>query len=93
MNRAERQTLKTVVDKPRIPAYVGEIHRDTMHIEIDSDLCVGSGTCVELCPEMFEIVDNSGRAKNREVPARYQPACLEAVRQCHMDAIKIQIQK
>uniref|UniRef100_A0A832GPC7 Ferredoxin n=1 Tax=Caldimicrobium thiodismutans TaxID=1653476 RepID=A0A832GPC7_9BACT len=25
---------------------------------IDEELCIGCGTCVEICPEVFELGDN-----------------------------------
>jgi ferredoxin len=61
-----------------------------MRVSIDDDLCAGSGVCVDLCPEMFERIDNIARAKGCEIPDRLEPACREAMRQCPMGAIRLE---
>lgn len=41
-----------------------------MKIKIDQDTCIGCGSCVSVCPEVFEL-DENGKAflKNSKNPA------------------------
>jgi ferredoxin len=61
-----------------------------MRILVDRDLCVGTGTCVGICPEVFELNNDECVAvvKVDEVPASAEAACREAMYQCPVEAIK-----
>lgn len=61
-----------------------------MHVEVDPDLCIGCGTCVDLCPEVFEWADGEEKAVAvaSEVPEDLEEACQEAVESCPTEAIR-----
>jgi ferredoxin len=64
-----------------------------MKVQIDEDLCVGDGTCVEICPEIFEMEDDVAVIKideEEEVPKKLEAACREAVESCPVEAIIIE---
>ena len=60
-----------------------------MQVDVDHDLCIGCGTCIDLCPEVFEWAeeDEKARAADSEVPAELEELCQEAVESCPTDAI------
>ena len=61
-----------------------------MKVEIDYDLCEGCGSCVEICPEVFELTDDGYTVvKVAEVPAEHEAAVRDAVDQCPAYAITI----
>jgi len=57
-----------------------------MGIVIDHDECVGCETCVELCPDVFAMMDGEEKAmvKNPESTA---PCVDEAIDSCPASAI------
>lgn len=56
---------------------------------IDEELCIGCGTCVEICPEVFELGDNEkAYVKNQEGCERCN--CEEAINSCPVSAISWQ---
>jgi ferredoxin len=61
-----------------------------MRIRVDEDLCIGDGSCVETCPEMFEMRDNSAVAKTEEVPEHLHDCCSEAADNCPVEAIIVE---
>lgn len=63
--------------------------RATVHdlrIEIDTDLCVGFGDCVDVAPEAFEL-DEDGIAFLTAPDSVDRAALLDACRSCPVDAI------
>ena len=62
-----------------------------MKVKVDQDLCVGTGSCVSLCPEVFEMNDAGvSVAKVDEVPAELEDSAREAAESCPVDAITIE---
>jgi len=39
-----------------------------MEVRVDEEACVGDETCVEVCPEIFEMQGDVAVAKMEEVP-------------------------
>jgi len=61
-----------------------------MKVRVDEELCVGDETCVEICPEIFEMQGDVAAAKMEEVPEELEGACKEAAESCPVDAILIE---
>ena len=61
-----------------------------MKVRVDEEACVGDGTCVEICPEVFEMDGDLAVTKMEEVPVELQGACREAAESCPVEAIAIE---
>ncbi len=61
-----------------------------MRVRVDEDACVGDGTCVEVCPEIFEMRGDVAVAKMGEVPDELEDSCREAAESCPVEAILIE---
>lgn len=57
-------------------------------IEIDRDLCAGSGICAVLAPEYFEM-DEGHVARARQGVTDAAATVLEAAENCPLDAIVV----
>jgi len=60
-----------------------------MKVRVDADRCVGSGLCLDICPEVFELNGETATVKFDVVPPRYEDACLEASKLCPTEAISV----
>lgn len=61
-----------------------------MKVTVDQSLCSGCGLCVETCPEVFELGDDSlAIVLVKTVPIEMEDACRDAADQCPMEAITI----
>ena len=59
-----------------------------MKVRVDSELCVATGSCESICPDVFEIGDDGiAVAKVAEVPAGLEAEAREAAEACPVDAI------
>ena len=58
-----------------------------MNVQVDPELCIGCGSCENLCPAVFELVDGRSRVKLHPVPAIHQERALRAEEQCPVSAI------
>ena len=62
-----------------------------MKVDVDQDLCISCGACVDLCPEVFEWNgDDKAMATVSEVPGDMEDQAHEAVENCPTNAIKEQ---
>ena len=61
-----------------------------MKVRIDAEACVGDGTCVEVCPEIFEMAGEIARVKMETVPENLRASCKEAADECVVEAIIIE---
>lgn len=66
------------------PRYERDVHGLT--VEIDLDLCVGFGDCVDASPECFEMNDED-LAQFTTPESVDRETLLEACRSCPVDAI------
>jgi len=61
-----------------------------MEVRVDEEICEGCETCVEICPEIFEIQWEVALVKTEEIPEELEEACIEAAESCPVDAIVIE---
>ncbi len=53
---------------------------------VDRELCIGCGTCVELCPDVFEL-DDEERSFVKDESGCQSCDCEDAIASCPADAI------
>ncbi len=62
-----------------------------MRVAVDYQLCTSIGSCVRICPEVFEVrSDGFLYVLQEEPPEPLRPQLEEAVEMCPMDAIRIE---
>jgi ferredoxin len=61
-----------------------------MKVKVDEETCVGNETCVDICPEIFEMNGDVAVAKMEEVPENLEEKCREAAESCPVEAIVIE---
>jgi len=61
-----------------------------MHAEVDQDLCISCGACIDTCPEVFDWNnDEKAHPILDEVPGNLEDQASEAAEGCPTDAITI----
>jgi len=59
-----------------------------MHVQVDQDLCVSCGTCLDLCPDVFSWnEDEKAQATEEEIPKELENDAHEAVENCPASTI------
>ncbi|CEO89622.1 MAG TPA: ferredoxin [Syntrophaceticus sp.] len=60
-----------------------------MDVYVDPDLCISCGTCIDICPEIYDW-DDEGRAQTTcdDIPEDLEECAQEALESCPVDAIK-----
>ncbi len=61
-----------------------------MHVRVDEENCVGDGSCVDICPEIFEMREDVAVTKMDDVPPELEESCREAAEGCPAEAIIIE---
>jgi len=62
-----------------------------MKPKVDKNLCIGCGTCVSLCPDVFEMgEDNKSRIKETADFEKNKDCIEQSVTSCPNQAIKIE---
>lgn len=61
-----------------------------MKAYVDDGLCIGCGTCPEVCPEVFHMTDEGiAHAIDSDIPADLEGKAKQACDSCPVDAIDI----
>lgn len=61
-----------------------------MKVTVDQELCIGDGSCVEVCPEVFELRDDGlAYVLQENPPKELHDKVREAVEVCPVEAIII----
>ena len=68
----------------------GKRKEEKMKVRVDEETCVGDETCVEMCPEIFEMKGDVAVAKIETVPKDLEAKCKEAVEGCPVEAIIVE---
>jgi len=64
-----------------------------MRALIDKTLCTGCGSCEEICPEVFNVIDDIAvnvLGESTDIPERYDSECQDAADSCPVEAIIIE---
>jgi ferredoxin len=60
-----------------------------LRVDVDQELCISCGTCIDTCPEVFEWnEDDKAKSTVDEVPPDLEEQTHEAVDGCPTNAIK-----
>ena len=61
-----------------------------MKVNVDYDVCASTGSCMQVCPEVFEVrSDGYLYVLQEEPPEELRPKVEEAVRRCPKQALSI----
>ncbi len=61
-----------------------------MKVIIDEETCIGCGTCVDICSEVFEMSGDIAIVKTQNIDEDLENDCVEAADSCPVDAIIIE---
>lgn len=61
-----------------------------MKVQVDAELCVGCGLCVDLCPDVFVMEEDKAKVKANPVPSGSEGSCNKAKEDCPVEAIIIE---
>lgn len=63
-----------------------------MKAHVDKDTCIGCGLCPSICPDVFSMDDDDGKAKAivDEVSEELQDDAEEAAASCPVEAITVE---
>lgn len=57
-------------------------------VKVNKNLCIGCGTCVTLCPEVFELDDDGKSAVKKNALMEKNEKCIEeSIKTCPVSAI------
>ena len=51
--------------------------------------CIFCGLCADLCPEVFQLMDERAVVAMKEIAPEYEDCCREAAEECPTEAITI----
>jgi ferredoxin len=60
-----------------------------MKVNVDADVCVGSGECESTSPKLFKVVDGISKVPVDTVPEEEEDCAKKAVNGCPVGAISI----
>ena len=56
---------------------------------VDEDLCIGCGNCEQICPSVFQVIDDKAKVVDPE-GCEYFECCEAAEENCPEDAISLE---
>jgi ferredoxin len=62
----------------------------SMKAVVDQDTCTGCELCIETCPEIFEMENDTAGVKVDVVPSESEETCRQAAEECPVEAITIE---
>ncbi len=60
-----------------------------MKAAVDQDVCTGCGLCPDICPEVFEMEEDTATVKAGDIPAEAEASCRDAMENCPVEAISV----
>lgn len=61
-----------------------------MKVIVDQEICIGCGSCADICPSVFQIDEVSGKSRAYDPDACEFVGCCEAAEEnCPVEAITI----
>lgn len=60
-----------------------------MKVRVDKDLFVGDESCVNICPEAFQMQDDTATTKMDVIPPGLEKKCREALEACPVESILV----
>lgn len=62
-----------------------------MHVSVNFDVCASTGTCMQICPEVFEVrSDGYLYVLQEDPPEKLRQQVLEAEESCPTGAITVE---
>lgn len=61
-----------------------------MKAKVNSQLCSGTGSCEQICPEVFELKEGKSVVIVDKVPTDIEQSCRQAAQSCPTEAISIE---
>jgi ferredoxin len=61
-----------------------------MRAKVNPEMCDGTGSCEQICPEVFELKEGISTVKVDDVPSDSEQSCREAAENCPKEAISIE---
>ncbi|RLG16842.1 ferredoxin [Nanoarchaeota archaeon] len=60
-----------------------------MKVTVNKETCIGCGSCVAICPAIFELKEGKSVVKKQPSSEKEESCVKDAVEACPVDAIKI----
>ncbi len=60
-----------------------------MKVAVDRDICIGCGSCVSICPDVFQLDDEGFSSVIAQPDANNESSAREAADNCPVGAISI----
>jgi ferredoxin len=62
-----------------------------MKATVNEDLCIGCESCVDICPDVFEMKGELAVCRfDDDILEEFEDACREAAESCPVEAIEIE---
>ncbi len=57
-------------------------------VQVNKDVCIGCGTCVSVCPDVFELDENNKSQVKKNADLEKNDGCIkDSIDQCPVSAI------